>query len=171
MMRKAIFFGVAVVLLAVAAVLSFGTDRVISRVEGNIDAPVDAVFEAIIAPEYRPKWMQYVDSTVQMSGYPGEQGALMMMMIKQEAFSVAVYEEIIGVDEPASIRFRIQEETADVSTLYLLEQQDGGTHLTIEAERTLKKGWAKTFAFFLRGSSEKNLQYNFTSLKRLVEAL
>lgn len=169
-MRVVIFATVAVVLLAVAGILSFQTDLVVSKVEGPIDAPIDLVFEFIIEPDERPKWMQFVESSVQMSGFPGEKGAQMLMMVEQEGYKVGVFEELISVDEPSSLRFQIDEETANVTTTYRLEEIDGGTHLIIETERILKKGWAKTFAFFLRGSSEKYLQYNFTSLKRLAES-
>lgn len=170
MMRAGIFAAIAVGLLAVAGVLAFQTDLVVSKVQGRIEAPVDVVFDYIIEPDYRPNWMQFIESAVQMSGFPGEKGAQMLMMVEQEGFNVGVFEELVAVDEPYSIRYRIEEETADVMTLYLLEKEDEGTRLTIETERVLKKGWAKTFAFFLRSSGEKNLQYNFTSLKRLAEA-
>lgn len=170
MMRAVVFVAAAAVLLAIAGILTFQTDRVISKAEGRIDAPIDLVFEHIIEPDYRPKWMQFVESSVQMSGFPGEIGAQMLMMVKQEGFSVGVFEELLAVEEPYQIRYRIEEETADVMTLYVLEEKDGGVHLKIETERVLKKGWAQMFAFFLRSSGEKNLQYNLTSLKRLVEA-
>lgn len=168
-MRAGIFAAIAVVLLGVAGILSFQTDLVISTAEGRIDAPIDVVFDYIIEPDERQRWMQFVESSVQMSGFPGETGAQMLMMVEQEGYGVGVFEELVAVDEPFSIHYQIDEETATVSTVYRLEEVDGGTHLTIETERILKKGWAKTFAFFLRGSSEAYLQYNFTSLKRLVE--
>jgi len=168
-MRVGIFATLTVALLGVAGILSFQTDLVTSEVGGRIDAPIDVVFDYIIEPNERQRWMQFVKSSVQMSGFPGEHGAQMLMMIEQEGYDVGIFEELVAVDEPYSIRYQIDEETANVSTVYRLEEVAGSTHLTIETERTLNKGWARTFAFFLRSSSEAYLQYNFTSLKRLIE--
>lgn len=165
-----ILTSVVFIVVCMGALVALKTDVVTSRVSGVIAAPPERVWEHITEPEYRARWMQFVTDSTQMYGDPGVDGGTMLLIVTQEGFRNDIYEEVIEAEIPRRIRYMIEQDTANVMTAYELVYEAGGTTLSIETERYLKKGWAQALAVFLRDPGQDNLQHNFDALKALVEA-
>jgi len=163
--------GGGVLLILVVGFLTMKSDEIETRAEIRIDAAPLEVWDILIDPELRPRWMENVTSAALMTGTAGEADSSMMLRVQVDDFNLSVYEEVKGAQWPDFIRTITTDNQGalSVSTAWFLESGNPGTLVKVVAVRDLKDSLAAYFAPFIASRSKATLEGNLERLKQLVE--
>ena len=174
MIRIIAIGGTVLVLVAAGLLFAFRADTVETSAAITIDADIYDVWNTITDPDLRTRWMGNVTGTARMKGEPGMPGGSLMLTLRVDQFSMAVYEDTLETDPPFSLKTLTTDNQGDLSvnSTYSLDSAlDGnGTKLTITEIRDLTDTWPAWFAPFVKSRSQDQLNENIARLRDLAEA-
>ena len=153
-----------------AAIKIFVSFSMVLTSEIYIDKPADEVWEIMTDRSLFIKWQQGYESTVQISGQPGEAGSKSSHVYIDKNKKFTYQEELISVEPNKRIEQFRENPVLSSKIITSLQEKDTGTLLKMSSQVNFKAFSLKLFTPFLKNSFLIRQNDDLNRLKILVES-
>ena len=143
--------------------------KLISSIQ--IEASPQKVWEIMNDPRLFSQWQKGYESTVQLKGEPGREGAKAQHVFLENGKKFTFEETVETSSPPAHITVTLDHPVMTYRIKTQLEESNAGTRVLIENLATMKAFSFKVLSPFLRKSFQKRQDEDLTRLKSLVESI
>ncbi|MEJ2006053.1 MAG: SRPBCC family protein [Cyclobacteriaceae bacterium] len=142
--------------------------KLISSVEINKNR--QSVWNLLNDPSLFPQWQKGYESTVQLSGSPGEEGARAQHVFNESGKKFTFTEEVLESQEPEKILVTLDSDVMTYRIETTLEELGEQTRVTMTAQTTMKAFSFKILSPFLSKSFQKRQDEDLRRFKELAES-
>lgn len=138
----------------------------------DIAQPPSVVYDFLLDEENLPLWLTNFIRWEEISGEPGEVGAVSRHVYNENGRTIELMEEITVLDKDRKLEARYTGNSFDMELAYRLEEApDNGTRLRLLATIFPKSLFFKLTRPFFRSNMEKRFKNDFEKLKDAIEEL
>ena len=142
-----------------------------TRIEVDIDAPLDVVWAILDDERNLPRWVPEVVETTFLDGHDRANPVGVRFRQKlREAGRVKEYGGVVtAYERRRRLGIRMQDTSFDMNLLYILAEDRGGTRLVYELEVVLKSLFGRIMGFMFRLLTMRIVNRQLAALKRIAE--
>lgn len=142
-----------------------------TRIEVDIDAPLDVVWAILDDERNLPRWVPEVVETTFPDGHDRANPVGVRFRQKiREAGKVKEYGGVVTAYEPKKrLGIRMIDERFEMNLLYTLSEDRGGTRLVYELATVLKSLFARIMGRIFRSLTMRIVNRQLAALKRIAE--
>ncbi len=128
------------------------------------------VWDLMNDPRLFPMWQKGYESTVQIKGSPGEEGAQAQHIYKENGKEFTFTENVLESEPPGRIRITLESDVMSYETETVLNETDSSTQITMSSNAIMKAFSFRVLSPLLRKSFQKRQDEDLLRLKQLAES-
>ena len=135
-----------------------------------VNRPRNMVWDLMNDARLFPLWQKGYESTVQIKGSPGEEGAQAQHVYKENGKEFMFTEEVLESMPPSRIKVLLESNVMSYEVETELKESSGGTEITMTNHAVMKAFSFRILSPLLRKSFQKRQDEDLVRLKKLAES-